>query len=228
MVAQTISVEDYLKALDALGGRSGYVRGARVAERLAVSRPSASAMLNRLTAGGLVAAKKGKGFRLTSDGCKHSLRIIRKHRILELYLLKVLKLDWEVVHQEAERLEHALSDRVEAAMAEALGHPQWDPEGRPIPTADLELPIRDLAPLHGSAEGREFIVRELRDEAPERLRRFRDRGLVPGARVAIESYDEIDDLYTLRIGRKRAIVGSEGLEGVYVEEATKEMPDARA
>lgn len=218
MIVQTVSVEDYLKALFALGGGSEPVRGAWVADRLGISRPSASAMLNRLQEAGLVSPGRG-GYRLTAEGNRRALRIVRKHRILELYLLKVLKLDWEAVHQEAERLEHALSDRVEQAMAEALGDPEWDPEGKPIPSLDYRIPERDLSALGAQTGGGRFVVRELRNNSPERLRRFRDRGLVPGAGITVESYDELDDLFTLRIGRRKLLVGSEGLEGVFVEPA---------
>jgi DtxR family Mn-dependent transcriptional regulator len=221
MIAQTISVEDYLKALYGLGALTDFVRPARIAVRLSISRPSAGAMLGRLEEGGFVESEKGRGYRLTSEGAQRALRVVRKHRILELYLVRVLKLDWEAVHEEAERLEHALSDRVEAAMSHALGDPEWDPEGQPIPTQDLQVAVRDLLPLGASAPGGDFIVRELRNEAPERLRRFRDRGLVPGARVSVEEYDEIDDLYTLRIGRKKVVIGTEGLDGVFVEAATE-------
>jgi len=216
MISQTVSVEDYLKALYSLGGATEPVRGARIAERLGISRPSISAMLVRLESAGLVSTEKGRGHQLTSAGVKRALKIVRKHRILELYLLKVLKLDWDAVHEEAERLEHALSDRVEQAMADVLGNPAWDPEGLPIPSEDLLLPERALTPL-GDERAGVFVIRELRNEQPERIRRFQDRGLLPGATVSLESYDQIDDLYTLRIGKKRVLIGSEGLEGVYVE-----------
>ena len=179
------SVEDYLKAVYSLnegGGRAGTNQLARV---LAVRPGSVSGMIRRLAEDGLVQHEPYRGVRLTEEGSREALKILRRHRIIESFLVQRLGYDWDDVHAEAERLEHAASERLIEAMAEALGHPATDPHGAPIPTRAGRI---DPAPgdrLDEVASGSRVTVRSVADEDPGRLRYLKSVGLVPGARALV-------------------------------------------
>src|SRR5688572_30433044 len=125
--------QDYVKALYALGGSGAIVPTSQLAARLSVSAPSTTNMLRRLAGDGLVALVPGRGARLSAAGRRLALDLVRRHRILESFLVRVLGLDWSEVHEDAEILEHHVSDRVLQAMDRLAGHPQEDPHGHPIP-----------------------------------------------------------------------------------------------
>jgi DtxR family Mn-dependent transcriptional regulator len=218
MIAQTQSVQNYLKTLHAIGASGKPVKGADVARQLELSNPSIFLMLGRLCKAGLVQKHGRQGYSLTEEGNRQALRVLRKHRILETFLLQILGLDWEAVHEEAEQLEHALSDRVESAMDRALGFPEYDPEGRPIPTADYTIVNRHLTPLPLCPVGQRLVIRELRGGGPDRKRRYQEQGLLPGVSVAIESCDSLDGIFKVRVGDTVFSSSREGLSGVFVEE----------
>ena len=139
--------------------------------------------------------------------------MIRRHRLLELFLTKVLGLDWSEVDAEAEALEHAISPRLEEAIANHLGEPHEDPHGHPIPTASGEIRQRQLTRLSECRSG--FVtIREAADDNPARLRRWSSLGLRPGARVEIMSYEELDDIFEIRVDQRIVRLGSEGLSGL--------------
>src|SRR5437763_639149 len=144
----TAAVQDYLKAIHALGGVDGMVTPARIAEELGVRAPSVTGMLKRLAESGLIQYEVGEGAKLSEAGIAQARRVIRRHRLVELFLTRVLGLDWSEVDAEAEALEHAISPRLEEALAAYLGEPVEDPHGHPIPTAHGQLAKRDLKPLH--------------------------------------------------------------------------------
>ena len=133
--APTEAVQDYLKAIHRLGGVSSVVYPADIAAELAVKAPSVTGMLKRLGEAGWIEYTSGSGAKLTEAGAREALRVIRRHRLIELFLTKVLGLDWSEVDVEAEALEHAISPRLEAAIAAHLGEPLEDPHGHPIPSA---------------------------------------------------------------------------------------------
>src|SRR5207237_2806722 len=133
--------------------------------------------------GGWIVYESGKGARLTALGTAEARRVIRRHRLMELFLTRVLGLDWSEVDAEAEALEHAISPRLEQAIADYLGEPLEDPHGHPIPTREGNLARRDLRPLHSFPAGHRVPIREVQDDNPDRLRHWRDQGLTPGARV---------------------------------------------
>ncbi len=132
----TRSVEDYLKVIYHLSSQGGFATTSDIAAMLEVAPPSVSGMVKRLSETGLIEHVPYRGVQLTHQGRRAALKMIRRHRILELYLTQQLGYDWGGVHDEAEQLEHAVSDDLIERMAGALGNPQYDPHGAPIPTRD--------------------------------------------------------------------------------------------
>ena len=210
----TAAVQDYLKAIHSLGGVERTVLPVDIAERLRVRAPSVTGMLRRLADAGLIRYEVGKGARLTDAGVAQARRVIRRHRLVELFLARVLGLDWSEVDAEAEALEHAISPRLEQAIAAHLGEPLEDPHGHPIPTAHGQLEQRDLQPLHQFRAGQCVVIREAQDDHPERLRRWQSLGLVPGATVDFVSHQPLDDIFQLLVAGTTIQVGSEGLAGL--------------
>jgi DtxR family Mn-dependent transcriptional regulator len=135
----TRSVEDYLKAIYRLSGQGGFATTSDIAALLDLSAPSVSGMVKRLSEMGLIEHVPYRGVQLTAQGRRAALKMIRRHRVLELYLTRYLQYNWDDVHGEAERLEHAVSDDLIERMAAALGDPRYDPHGDPIPTASGDI-----------------------------------------------------------------------------------------
>jgi DtxR family Mn-dependent transcriptional regulator len=210
----TPAVQDYLKTIHALGGADQLVSPVDIAARLQVRAPSVTGMLKRLAEAGLIHYEPGHGARLTALGVAQARRVIRRHRLLELFLNRVLGLDWSEVDAEADALEHAISPRLEQAIAAHLGEPLEDPHGHPIPTREGGLAQRQLLPLHQCQAGQRVVIREVQDDNPERLRRWQTLGLMPGAEVRILSYQPLDDMFQLQVGSTVIPVGSEGLAGL--------------
>ncbi|MFL5339791.1 MAG: metal-dependent transcriptional regulator [Gemmataceae bacterium] len=215
MAAQpTEAVQDYLKTIHRLGGVDGRVSPADIAARLGVRSPSVTGMLKRLAEAGWIEYESGTGARLTERGLTEARRVIRRHRLVELFLTRVLGLDWSEVDAEAEALEHAISPRLEQAIAAHLGEPLEDPHGHPIPSPAGELTRRDLRDLADFAAGDTVIIREVQDEDPGRLRHWRHHGLTPGATVTIRSFQPLDDLFEIEVNGRLIRLGSEGLAGL--------------
>lgn len=210
----TPAVQDYLKTIHALGGAEGMVTPVDISDRLQVRASSVTGMLKRLAESHLINYELGHGCRLTPEGISQARSVIRRHRLLELFLTRVLGLDWSEVDVEADALEHAISPRLEKALAAYLGEPVEDPHGHPIPTAEGDLAKRDLKPLHQFGAGQQVLIREVQDDNPARLRRWQTLGLVPGATIRIRSFQPLDDLFELEIGDHVVPLGSEGLAGV--------------
>jgi DtxR family Mn-dependent transcriptional regulator len=208
------AVQDYLKAIHALGGADRVVSPADIAGALEVRAPSVTGMLKRLAKDGFIDYESRTGARLTADGLAEARRVIRRHRLVELFLTRVLGLDWSEVDAEAEALEHAISPRLEAALAAHLGEPLEDPHGHPIPSQSGELRHRDLKSLSECRAGDRVVIREVSDDNPARLRRWSSLGLTPGAQVDILNYEELDDLFEVRVGGAVIRLGSEGLAGL--------------
>jgi DtxR family Mn-dependent transcriptional regulator len=210
----TPAVQDYLKAIHSLGGADSMVTPVEIAGRVQVRAASVTGMLKRLAEAGWINYESGRGARLTEEGIAQARRVIRRHRLLELFLTRVLGLDWSEVDSEADALEHAISPRLEKALADYLGEPLEDPHGHPIPTPEGTLTKRDLKPLHEFRAGDYVVIREVQDDIPERLRHWRSKGLVPGVTVHIRSHQPLDDLFEVEVGNQVIPVGSEGLAGL--------------
>ncbi len=210
--------EDYLKTIFHLAGEKGRLAHTTgVAEHLGVSKPSVTAMLKHLAEEGLVDYSPRRGVRLTPTGREATMRVIRRHRLLETFMVQILGLDWSEVHEEAEVLEHHLSDLIVEAIDRALGHPTEDPHGHPIPTAKGDLRERELTPLGAVFEGKRGTVREVHTHEAERLQRWNELGLVPGADFVMRKRQEMEDVMHIDVGDRVVVTGSEGVEGILVE-----------
>jgi DtxR family transcriptional regulator, Mn-dependent transcriptional regulator len=208
------AVQDYLKAIHSLSENKSEVSPADIAARLNVRAPSVTGMLKRLAEAGWIEYMPGTKARLTPQGVTEARRVIRRHRLVELFLTRVLGLDWSEVDAEADALEHAISPRLEQAIAAHLGEPLEDPHGHPIPTAEGGLARRNLRKLSEFRAGDRVVIREVQDDDPQRLRRWQSLGLVPGATVRIRTFQALDDLFEVEVGGKVVSLGSEGLNGV--------------
>ena len=217
IVQPTAAREDYLKAILHLTENGERVTTSAIALRIGVRDPSVSAMLKRLAADGLVDYEPRHGALLTEAGRVMSMRVVRRHRLLETFLVEILNLDWSEVHEEAEVLEHHLSDRIVDAMDHALGHPFEDPHGHPIPDDEGHIRPRSLEPLARLPIEGTATVRELRSDEPERLIRWKELGLVPGARCKMLERHDAEDVMRLRVDGTELVTGTEGVDGVFVK-----------
>jgi DtxR family Mn-dependent transcriptional regulator len=180
------AIEDYSKAIYTLEIRADEpVSTNALAERLELTTGSVSGMLRKLDELGLISHVPYRGVRLTSEGRRVALEVIRHHRLLELYLAEALHMPWDQVHDEAEVLEHVLSEELEALIAAKLGHPTIDPHGDPIPSAELELEETPTRSLESLAPGDEGTFVRVSDADPEMLRYLAQQGILPGQRIHV-------------------------------------------
>lgn len=215
--APSTAVQDYLKTIHALGGVDQRVLPNEIALALQVTAPSVSGMLRRLADGGWIEYQPGRGAQLSETGRAEARRVIRRHRLVELFLTKVLGLDLSEVDQEAEALEHAISPRLEQALATYLGEPDEDCHGHPIPSATGELVTRSFQPLVGFRVGQIVLIREVRDDNPARLKRWIELGLIPGASVQIIKQEEVLDLFEIQVGERQITLSGHALAGLLGE-----------
>lgn len=204
----TISVENYLKALYSLGQRTeGSVKTKAIAQKLEISLPSVTSMLQSLAEEGLVDYKRYHGATLTEAGEKLALAVIRKHRLVELFLVQTLEYTWDEVHAEAERLEHAISDELAARIERYLSFPQFDPHGDPIPNAHGELPSRDSTVLDAAPQKTPLTLLRVMDQDSELLRYLKRIGLTPRTSFEIEEVLPFDGQMFLKFadGRQASI-----------------------
>ena len=176
-------------------------------------------MIKRLATDALVEHVPYRGVRLTARGRREALRIIRRHRILETYLVERLGYAWEEVHAEAERLEHAASDALIDRMALALEDPTHDPHGAPIPTRTGEMEVVDFTTLAEAEAGDRVRIRAVADEDSARLRFLEDKGLVPGTEVRVKERAPFEGTFTVRVGGDEGrieVVGRELARRIYV------------
>jgi DtxR family transcriptional regulator, Mn-dependent transcriptional regulator len=179
----TEAVQDYLKAIYALESQGARVTTSALASRMRVSAPSATAMTKRLAELGLVERAPYRGVALTDDGRLSALEVLRHHRLLERYLADRLGLALDEVHAEADRLEHALSEELEAKIDAELGYPTHDPHGDPIPDAELRVNSSRERTLVDLEPGERTTISRVPDEDPELLRYLTELGLVPGSEI---------------------------------------------
>ena len=206
----TPAIEDYLKAiyqLDQEEPQAGSVTGQRIAERLGVASPSVTNMIKRLSELGLVRHERYRGVELSDAGERIALEMVRHHRLLERYLVEALGYGWDEVHDEAERLEHHISEALEARMAAALGDPTVDPHGDPIPHLDGSVAGDDTRPLVDLAPGDVAVVHRVSDQEPERLRYLEQLGLRPGAKVRLLEALPFDGPLRLEIAGAEQVIG---------------------
>src|SRR5829696_2638862 len=193
------AVEDYLKAVYALESRlEGPVPTNALAQRLGVTPGSVSGMLRRLDELGLLEHERYRGVRLTGEGRRIALRTLRNHRLLELLLVEMLDVPWDLVHEEAELLEHVLSDGLAERIATKLGHPAFDPHGDPIPSANLDVTEVETRSLEDVDVGETVAFVRVSDADPAMLRYLHERGIVPGVVLTVTDRQPFGGPLTVR------------------------------
>jgi len=223
----SLTVENYLKGILLLGtSRRGPVSTGRIAAALDVAPGTVTAMLKTLEEAGLVRYRRYGGVQLTKEGETLALHVQRRHRVVELFLVKVLGMPWTEVHEEAEALEHAVSEKVLERMDALLGHPTTDPHGDPIPQADGQLPVGPNSALSSAAAGDALEIVRLVDQRPEFLRLAERLGLEPGSRVEVADRDEAGQILHLQSGGRQVAVALSAAEKIMVRpsELTGEGP----
>lgn len=219
--ALTGPVEDYLKVIFELEAAEGAAGTNEIATTLGVAPASVSGMVRRLAGQGLIAHEPYRGVRLTKAGRRAALRTIRRHRIIEAYLTKALGYPWDLVHAEAERLEHAASDELIDRMAAAIGEPTTDPHGAPIPTREGTLDEPALLPLDAAKVGARVCIQRVGDRDAEQLRYLAGLGITPGRHVEVLSREPFEGPISLRIGRVTKTIGPGLAKQILVTAALK-------
>lgn len=194
MTTETTSTQDYLKTIYDLAQGDAPASTTALAARLGIAPASVTGMMQKLAAANppLVHYRKHQGVTLTGAGEQAALRVIRRHRLLETYLVTTLGYSWDNVHEEACRLEHAISEEFESKIAAALGNPERDPHGDPIPDADLRLPTDTSTPLSALRAGQNATVLMVQSDDPAFLRHMDEIGLLPGVGLQVKNYSQFD------------------------------------
>lgn len=215
------SVEDYLKVIYVLETEGSGATTNNIAEMLEVSSASVTNMLKRLSGLNLIEHKSYKGAKLTDAGRKIALEILRHHRLLELYLKEVMGYSWDEVHDEAEKLEHHISEQFEDKIAELLNHPTHDPHGDPIPTKDGVMPEMASLPISQANTDQQYIIGRVKDQDPELLRYLEKIGVIPGVKIKILEKAPFDGPVKVLLEKEEKTIGFAIAEQVYLVE--KEM-----
>jgi DtxR family transcriptional regulator, Mn-dependent transcriptional regulator len=202
--------ENYAKAIYELQEKdASAVRTTDVAQRLGVAPASASGMLKRLAEEGVVEYQPYHGARLTPDGERIALEMIRHHRLIELFLAEVLGMPWDRVHEEAEVLEHHISEELEELIAAKLGEPALDPHGDPIPDRDLAVSVDESVPLTDLDPGDRGIFTRVSDSDASMLRYLAERSIQPGARLTVKGKEPFGGPVLVEIGDRVHPLGPE-------------------
>jgi DtxR family Mn-dependent transcriptional regulator len=212
----TDAMQDYLREIYKLRLEGGRATTSAIAGRMGVRPPSATAMVKRLAALGLVEHERYRSVELTPSGERVALEVIRHHRLLELYLSQALGLSLDAVHSEADRLEHALSEELEERIDRSLGYPTHDPHGDPIPDAKLRIERGRLRTLASLEPGDVATIRRVPDDDDALLRYLADHALVPGKTVTLTRAEPFGGPLILRVGRAEHAISRELAEGIGV------------
>ena len=225
----TSTVEDYLKTIllaeqrrssrrSGAGEAEDLVTMGRIAAALEVAPGTVTAMVKTLERDGLLLYEPYGGVRLTEEGRRAALLVMRRHRLIELFLVETLGLDWSEVHQEAERLEHAMSDKLIDRIDALLGYPSVDPHGDPIPDGSGRLRQRELISLAECPPGDAFRVARVSDQGEDFLRFVERNGLKPGSTIAVRRRDPSADAVTVRPERRPEVtIGNEAAAKLWLE-----------
>ncbi|MFC5995624.1 metal-dependent transcriptional regulator [Pseudonocardia hispaniensis] len=213
-VVQSPSVEDALRTIYVRAGRGEQIRTSALAQHLNVTPPSASAMLKRLAAHGLVDRGPDHQIALTAHGADHARDVVRRHRLLETFLAMVLGLTWDEVHVEADLLEHAVSDRLLARIDEYLKHPARDPHGDPIPRPGTQHEESWSTPLASAPVGCRFLVERVFDDDGAALRYLAKLGIHPGVTVQLTKRQPFGGPLWIRVDDDREHALGEQLLGL--------------
>src|SRR5215211_1094162 len=216
----TISIQDYLKNIYELTESGESASTTALAKKLNISAPSVTGMIQKLAYAkpALVAYQKHQGVTLTNEGRKAALEVIRHHRLLEAWLVQTLGYSWDEVHEEAERLEHVISEDFERRIAAAMGNPTRDPHGELIPTADLKMPFDNSTPLSALRPDQTAIIQSVKASDTNLLRYLKRRGLLPGVRVEVKDYSPFDHNLTIKSRHNTMVLGLAITSKIYVKE----------
>jgi DtxR family Mn-dependent transcriptional regulator len=213
------SVENFLKAVYALQQVDERVSTNDLSQRLGISAPSVTDMAQRMMAEGLIDYQKYRGVRLTGEGERIALHVLRRHRLIELFLVRELGYPLADVHAEAEALEHAVSDTFVEALAAKLGDPAVDPHGESIPTADGTIDKRDLLPLSDLPMNTPARISQFTTRSADMLQYILDRGFGIDQHVVVTARDPFDGPVTAELDGRRTIIGQQAAACIYVERA---------
>jgi DtxR family transcriptional regulator, Mn-dependent transcriptional regulator len=213
----TVAVQDYAKAIFTLESRDGAASTTELATLLEVRPGSVSGMLRKLSALGLVEHERYRGVRLTDRGRRVALEVVRHHRLVELFLVESLGMTWDEVHDEAEVLEHALSEELEELIAAKLGDPTVDPHGDPIPSRDLKLVATPAPALAELEPGEAATLVRISDSDPEMLRFLGERDIVPGTRLVLVERQPFDGPLFVRAGGDVHVLGATLARAMHVQ-----------
>ena len=217
----TQAVEDYLKAIYELSQTEGRASTSKLAEYLEVTPASVTGMIKKLADAepSLVDYQKHHGVVLTAAGMSEALETLRHHRLLEVFLHEILGYPWDEVHEEAERLEHVISEKFEERIAAVLGNPKHDPHGDPIPRLDLSMPASAETRLSDLSKGQSVTIKRVRDTDAKLLRHLSELGVMPGTFVKVVDYSEYDHNTHLQLNNQNEVIvlGRNITEQIFVE-----------
>jgi len=216
----TISIQDYLKNIYELTENGQNASTNALAQKLNIKPASVTGMVQKLASAkpALVEYHKHQGVTLTKEGKKAALEVIRHHRLLEAWLVQTLGYSWDAVHEEAERLEHVISEEFERRIAAAMGDPLRDPHGELIPTADLKMPLDDSTPLSSLRPNQIATIQSVKAADTDLLRYLDGLELVPGVRIEVKDYSPFDHNLTIKVRHKTVVLGLNITNKIYVEE----------
>lgn len=218
------AMQDYLKEIFHLSQSGGVVTTAALAARLGVAPPSVTNMVKRLAELGMVDHSPYRGIELTPTGRRVAVEVVRHHRLIELYLTEFLDLPWDKVHDEAERLEHVISEDIESRMAEKLGQPDFDPHGDPIPTFEGAIQEQPTLALWEVPPGAEAVVARVSDRDSELLAYLSEIGLIPGSDVDVVDMSPYAGTQTIRVQGAEQVIGADLARTIRVRPAAEGVP----
>lgn len=211
------AVEDYLRTIYQLAQSQSPVSTSRIAAARQVKPSSVTQMMNRLYQQDFVHYRKHYGVTLTGSGQAKALEMLRRHRLVELYLVNELGFGWDEVHDEADRLEHVISEALEERLAIVLDRPQFDPHGQPIPSKDGVIVTLETEPLTAIATGAQATVARVADDSNRELLGYlADLGIKPGAQLSIVAVAPFDGPLTIKIDDEEKVIGHKAATTVYV------------
>jgi len=220
----TSAIEDYLKTIYEIGREQGPVTNAALAARLGVAPASVTGMVKKLADLDLVTHEPYQGATLTPAGRQTALEVVRHHRLIERFLADTVGVPWDQVHEEAHKIEHVLSEALEARIDALLGYPQTCPHGSPIPTRNGNIAEACQVPLAELAVGQPAVVTEVTDEDPALLRYVGELGLYPGTTVEVLRVEPFEGPLTILVGGQSHTLGRGVANQVWVHETEKELP----
>jgi DtxR family Mn-dependent transcriptional regulator len=211
-------VEDYLKSVYKLQEGGGKVSTSSLSELLGISAPSVTEMIKKLADEGILTHTPYKGVELTAEGRRKALKILRRHRLWEQFLVQVLKYPWHEIHEEAERLEHITSEKLERRLDEALGYPRKDPHGHAIPTTEGDIERSRSVPLARVEPGETVTVVRVNDANADILQYASKLGIGLNKRIKVKERIDFDGSLRVEISRKDRFVSAKLAENIFVEE----------